>query len=244
MFNTILVLPLFNLLALIYAVLPLHDFGLAIIILTVLVRLALWPLVNKQLHSQRAMQKIAPEVAKIRAQAKGDRQKESQMLMELYKERNISPFASLLPLFIQLPIFIALYVVLRDLVVPGQIAHLAYSSIRHLAPISDLINGSVKFAPTLLGWVNLAKPNWVLAVLAGAAQFVQTKQLTPHNPSADAQTRAMTTTTLFFPLITIVIGITLPAALALYWVVTSLVAVGQQYLVLRRDVAEMEGVRD
>src|SRR5436305_1814739 len=103
MFNTLLVHPLFNLLAVIYAVMPGHDFGLAVIILTVLLRLALWPLVSKQLHSQRAMQQLAPEVAKIKQKAKGDRQKESQLLMELYKERGISPFASMIPLLIQLP---------------------------------------------------------------------------------------------------------------------------------------------
>ena len=80
MFTTIFVEPLFNILFLFYGLLPGHDFGVAVIMLTILVRILLWPLVKKQLHSQRAMQKLAPEVARVRAEAKGDRQKETQML--------------------------------------------------------------------------------------------------------------------------------------------------------------------
>jgi len=83
MFDTFLVKPLFNLLAGIYGVLPLHDLGLAIVVLTILVRLALWPLINKQLHSQRAIQELQPEMARIKKEAKGDKQLESKLVMEL-----------------------------------------------------------------------------------------------------------------------------------------------------------------
>src|SRR5438105_3978664 len=99
MFNTLLIQPLYNALMLLYALIPGHDFGVAVIIFTAIVRLLLWPLVRKQLHSQRAMQRLTPEIAKIRAQTKGDRQKENQMLLELYKEKGISPWAALVPTF-------------------------------------------------------------------------------------------------------------------------------------------------
>jgi len=240
MFNTYLVEPLFNLLAGIYAVLPFHDFGLAIIILTILVRLLLWPLVNKQLHSQRALQELAPELARIRTEAKGDKQLEGKMTMELYKEREINPFASFLPLLIQLPIFFALFIVLRDVVKPGEIAQLAYEPIKHLGAIADIIRGTVKFEPQMFGVINLAQPSPLLAILAGAAQFFQTKQLTPKHANQDTQAQVMKTMTYVFPFMTFFIGLTLPSALALYWVVTSGMAILQQTLILRRDVEELE----
>lgn len=240
MFQTIFIQPLFNLLTAIYAILPGHDFGVAVIILTVLIRLILWPLVNRQLHSQRALQKLQPEVIKIRAKTKGDRQEESRLLMELYKERNVSPFGSLLPLIIQLPVFLALYSVLRDIVKPGEIAHLGYSSVKHLGPIAHILAHGGSLDPRLFNLINLSKPAAILAVTAGLAQFLQTKQLTPKASKGDSQAQAMQTMVYIFPVITLLIGLTLPAALALYWTVSSLVACFQQWLILRKDVAELE----
>src|SRR6185437_10265103 len=104
MFTTYIVQPIFNLLVLIYAILPGHNFGLAIIIFTIIVRLLLWPLVKKQLHQAKAMRKLQPELKRLKKEAKGDKQKESMMLMELYKERGINPFGSIGVLIIQLPI--------------------------------------------------------------------------------------------------------------------------------------------
>ncbi len=239
MFNTILVLPLFNLLALIYAVIPGHDFGVAVILLTILVRLALWPLVNKQLHSQKAMAELAPEIAKVKAKAKGDKQLEGKLLMELYKTKEISPFASLLPLLVQLPLFLALFVVLRDVIKPGEIAHLAYGPVKNLAFIKTVI-ASGSFKPTLAGGLNLAVPSAVLAVVAGLAQFYQTKQLTPKKSAGQKAMPGMAGAVYIFPALTVLVALKLPAALALYWTVTSLVAIVQQHLVLNRDVEEME----
>ena len=95
MFTTIITRPIFNLLVLIYALLPGHNFGLSIIIFTVVIRILLWPLVKKQLHQAKAMRKLQPELKRIKQATKGNRQKESMMLMELYKERGISPFGSI-----------------------------------------------------------------------------------------------------------------------------------------------------
>lgn len=91
MFTDLIVQPIFNLLVLIYALLPGHNFGLAIILFTVIVRLLMWPLVKKQLHHAKAMRQLQPELKKIKQQTKGDRQKESMMVMQLYKERQINP---------------------------------------------------------------------------------------------------------------------------------------------------------
>src|SRR6476619_3490617 len=94
-FQVLIVKPIFNLLVFIYAILPGHNFGLAIILFTVVVRLLMWPLVKKQLHQAKAMRELQPELKKIKQASKGDRQKESALLMELYKEREISPFGSI-----------------------------------------------------------------------------------------------------------------------------------------------------
>jgi YidC/Oxa1 family membrane protein insertase len=206
--------------------------------MTILVRLALWPLVNKQLHSQRALQKLAPEAAKVKAKAKGDKQLESKLLMELYKERQINPFSSLLPLIVQLPILIALFVVIRDIVKAGEIARLSYDSVKSLPYIKDVIAGHPAFNATLLGLVDLAKPNLALAVIAGATQFLQAKQLMPAK-SDDPNAKALAATSYLFPFLTIFIAMSLPSALALFWAVTSLVALVQQGMVLRHDAKDL-----
>lgn len=243
MFTTIFVQPLFNILFTLYGLLPGHDFGVAVIGLTIIVRLALWPLVTKQLHSQKIMQKMAPEIAQIKQQAKGDRQKETQMLMELYKERGTSPFAPIVPILFQLPIFFALYIVFRDSVHPDKIASLTYSFVEQIPAVMNVINNNATFSATLFGVIDLTKPNIVLAVLAGAVQWYQSKMLQPKNQVMDTQAKLMASMINVFPVITAVIAMTLPSALALYWAVTSAVAILQQHIVLRRDAHEMEDIK-
>src|SRR3954466_6466252 len=108
-FTTFIVQPIFNLLVLIYALIPGHNFGMAIIVFTVIVRLLMWPLVKKQLHQTKVMRKLQPEMKRIKKNAKGDRQKESQMLMELYKERGVNPFSAFPTLIVQFVVLIGLY---------------------------------------------------------------------------------------------------------------------------------------
>src|SRR5256885_6848816 len=116
MFTTLIVKPLFNLLVLIYALIPGHNFGLSLIIFTIIIRLLLWPLVKKQLHQARAMRRLQPEIKRIKQASKGNRQRESQMLMELYKERGINPFGTFPVLIVQLFVLIGLYSGLRRII--------------------------------------------------------------------------------------------------------------------------------
>src|SRR5687767_5623927 len=102
MFTTLIVQPIFNLLVLIYALLPGHNFGLAIILFTIVIRLLMWPLVKKQLHHAKAMRELQPEMKRIKQAAKGNRQQESMMIMELYKERQVNPFSSIGLIIIQI----------------------------------------------------------------------------------------------------------------------------------------------
>lgn len=233
MLKTILLNPIFNTLLIIYAFLPGHDFGVAVIILTVIIRLILWPLVNKQLRHQKAMKDLQPEIAKLKKKAGGDRTKESQMMVELFKEKEINPFASLGLALVQFPILIALYFVLRDVLVPANIEQMAYGFVKELGPIKEIIAHPDSFKPTLLGLVDLAKPNVFLALLAGLAQFVQTRQITPHNTDAAGPGAALgSNMALIFPVLTVVIAIRFPSALALYWIVSSLIAIYQQHRIL------------
>jgi YidC/Oxa1 family membrane protein insertase len=188
MFNTYIIQPVFNFLELIYALIPGHDLGIAIIIFTVLVRLALWPLVKKQLHHAQAMRRLQPELKKLKKAASGDRQKEARLQMELYKERGIKPFSSIGTLIIQIPVFIALYqAILKITNNPKSLVDFSYSWIHDLSWIHTLSTDINRFDESFLGLVDLSKrgleaggagiyfPAVVVAVASTFMQYNQTK---------------------------------------------------------------------
>ena len=188
--------PIFNLLIGIYGLIPGGDFGVALVIFTILVRLAMWPLVKKQLHQVKAMRKLQPELARIKVETKGDKRLESMRMMELYKEHGVSPFSSIGVLLIQLPIFIALYQVIRIFTSQrDQIAGFTYGFLKDIGPIKDLIANPDNFNERMLGFLDLTKTaitsnpltiNIVLLILAiGAAvtQYIMSKQTTPQQSS-------------------------------------------------------------
>jgi YidC/Oxa1 family membrane protein insertase len=191
MFTTFIVQPIFNLLVFIYAILPGHNFGLALIIFTIIIRLLLWPLLKKQLHQAKAMRKLQPEIKKVKAAAKGDRTKESQMLMELYKERGINPFATFPTLIVQLIVLIGLYSGLRKIINdPHTIVTFAYAPLQHLPWMKELAKNITKFDDTFLHFVNLSKaainkgsgiywPAMFIVIGSAVAQYYQSKQLMP-----------------------------------------------------------------
>lgn len=162
MFNLldmIVVRPIVNILFLIYSVVG--DFGLAIILFTIVVKFLTWPLMKRQMHQTKMMRKIQPELAEIKKNCKGNRQLESIQMMDLYKKNNIKPFRSILSLFIQFPIFIALFTAINVSVRPCavnddynvpinscinrknitySVSHSAYPFVRPLNNINNLIN--------------------------------------------------------------------------------------------------------
>jgi YidC/Oxa1 family membrane protein insertase len=273
-FELLIVQPIFNILVVIYGLLPGIDFGITIILFTIIVRLILWPLIKKQLHHTKVMRKLQPELSKIKARAKGNKQLESQLMMELYRERGVNPFGSIGVLFLQLPILIALYQVIQLITTDKHnIERFTYGFLKSLPRISDIIHNPSHFSETLFGFVNLTKhtidqgavywPLLVLAVFAAAFQYIQSKQLAPtvekkkrlrdvlKEQAAGKQidqsevTALVTNNTLFlFPAITFMICLYLPGALVLYYMVSSLVAVIQQKLVLDRDEEELETIAE
>ncbi len=138
--DMIIVRPITNILFLIYGLVG--DFGVAIILFTVLVKILLWPLMKRQLHQTRLMRKIQPELAEIKKNCNGNRQLESLQMLDLYKRNNIKPFRSMLTLIIQLPIFIALYTAVRVMVLPTPTDNLelrAYSPVRQIERVEEVV---------------------------------------------------------------------------------------------------------
>lgn len=193
MFTTLIVKPIFNLLVLVYALIPGHNFGLALIIFTIIIRIILWPLLKKQLHQAKAMKKMQPEIKRIKKASKGDRAKESQLLMELYKEQGINPFATFPTLILQLIILIGLYSGLRKVIAnPHEIVTFAYPGLQHLSWMKILSHNIHKFDETLFGVVNLGRaaigkgrgiywPAMVIVFGSALAQYYQSKQLLPQD---------------------------------------------------------------
>lgn len=197
MFTTLIVQPIFNLLVLVYAILPGHNFGMALIIFTIIIRLLLWPLVKKQLHQAKAMRKLQPEIRRIKKATKGDRAKESQMLMELYKERGINPLGTFPILIIQFIILIGLYSGLRKVIDnPHELITFAYPSLQHLGWIQQLSHNIHLFDNTLFGVVDLSRsalggkgggvywPAMIIVIGSAVAQYYQAKQLMPDDKEA------------------------------------------------------------
>ena len=273
-FDLLIVQPIFNLLIGLYSIIPGGDFGVSLIIFTVLVRFALFPLVKKQLHQTQAMKKMQPELKKIKAKAKGNKQMESMMMLELYKKHGVNPFRSIGILLIQLPIFIALYSVIRIFTEHrDEIAKYTYDFMENIGPIQQLIHHPEQFNEKLLGFVDLTKTAFtsngvdiflvILALVAAATQYVMSKQTMPQQESkkrlrdvmaeaangkqadqSEMNAIVMSKMMKILPFFMFFIMISVPGALALYYAVSNLVAVGQQSYLLKKDEEEMEEIAD
>lgn len=196
MFTTLIVRPIFNLLVFIYTILPGHNFGLAIIVFTIVVRLLMWPLVKKQLHNAKAMRELQPEMKRIKKEAAGDRQKESVMVMALYKERGVNPFSSLGTIILQLPILIGLYSGLSRIISnPQDIVNFSYPLLQNMSWLKELATDIGKLDFTLFGVVDLSRsaiektggiywPAMALVLGSSMSQYYQSKQLMPTDKDA------------------------------------------------------------
>lgn len=272
MFQVFIVQPILNVLILVLALLPGHNFGLAIILFTIIVRIALLPLLRKQLHHTKAMRELQPELKRIKKEAKGDKTKESQLVMELYREREINPFASLGLVLLQLPILIALYVGLKKIIDnPGNIVELAYGPIKELPYLKDLTANIKSFDQTLVGVVDLTRsavsqgvtywPAMILALGSAVIQYFQSKQLMPDQKDSKTirqilkessegkqadqseMNAAVSRLTIYMiPAFIFIASIGFPSALPLYWLVSGMVAYIQQGRILKEDEVEMESI--
>ena len=274
MFTTFIVKPIFNLLVAIYALLPGHNFGLALIIFTIVIRILLWPLVRKQLHQAKAMQKLQPEIKKIKLEAKGNRTKESQMLMELYKERGINPLGTFPTLIIQFIVLIGLYSGLREIIANAHnIVSFSYPFLQNLSFMKELAHNIHLFDNTLFGIVDLSRsalgpkglylPAMLIVLGSAISQYYTSKQLMPSSKDSkslrsilkdasggkqadqsDVSAAVGKSTRYLLPVMIFLFTVNLASALSLYWFIGGVVAYIQQAYALREDEQELEEIAD
>ena len=228
-FQTILYQPLFNILVALYNVIP--DIGIVILIITVLVKAALYPLTTSSIKAQKSLTDMQPKLDALKKQYKDNQQQLAQETMKLYKEHKVNPFGSCLPLLIQIPVFLALYWVLQK-GLTGQDFSLLYTFVKNPGTINTVT----------LNLFDLKNASPILAVLAGLAQFWQAKMMTTKRPPQNAGTGAkdenmmamMNKQMLYiFPVMTVLIGLKLPGGLALYWLLSTVLTALQQEVIFR-----------
>ena len=222
-----------NLIAFFYGVIP--SYGFAIVMLTIAVRTILIPLTAKQVKSQRAMQLLQPELKKLQAKYKGDRQKLNEEMMNLYKSHKANPLAGCLPLILQMPLFIVLYRLIIDLSkIPPK----------HIPLDSELYRALVASQGKLESFgMDLAeKPQTVLGLLLVAAVvgtgYIQQKQMTARMPK-DSINPQMQMVTKIFPVFFGLISLSVPAGVVVYFVVSNLWQMGQQWVAFRTRPAPL-----
>ncbi|MBI2416187.1 MAG: membrane protein insertase YidC [Candidatus Kerfeldbacteria bacterium] len=243
LYTTFLYDPIFNALIALYHYLPGHDLGVAIIGLTIIIKLVLfWPSLAG-LKAQKRLQDTQPKIDELRQQYKDNKEELGRQLMAFYKENKVNPFSSCLPLIIQLPILIALYqTFLHGLQVDGATGLLAADQVQHLYQGLRTIYAITPIDTSLFGWVNLATAhNIVLAVLAGAASFFQAKTLQAKRVtvrsvgSKDENVAAALNKQMLYilPVMTVIFGYQFPAGVTLYWLISTLFSLVQQLYFFR-----------
>lgn len=247
LFHSFIYQPLYNVLVFFYDILPGHDFGLAIILTTLLLKSLFIPLSRKQIESQQKMQALQPKLKEIQRQHKDDKEKQTKAVMAFYKENKVNPFSGCLPLVIQLVFLIAIYRVIISISRMGFVVSAAdlYSFVANPGSVNHLF----------LNFLDLTKPNYFLAFFSAVAQYFQTKLLFKNKPAGAAAPASeapagqdfaalMNQQMLYLgPGLTFFIGATFPAALALYWLVSTLFMLGQQLVLARsrHEPGKLEG---
>ena len=228
MFHSLVFQPLYNILIFLYDFIPGKDFGIAIILITILLRVVLIPFYKKQIESQQKLQELQPQIKAIQEKHKNDKEKQTKETMEFYKKNNTNPFSGCLPLIVQLVFLIGIYRMLITISNAGLIANAneLYAFVPNPGKINEFF----------IGLIDLTKASPVLAVLAAAAQFFQTKMLmakqatTPATSSDQPDMAQIMSKQMLYlgPLLTLFIGIKFPAGLSLYWLTSTVFMLLQQ----------------
>lgn len=234
--------PLYNLMVEFYNIIPYKDIGISIILVTVFVRLLLYPLNGKSIKSQRQLQEIQPKIKEVQEKYKDDKETQAKKLMELYQKHKINPLSGCLPILLQLPVLIAMYGVFMN----------GFKD-ESLSLLYPFISNPGHLNPMFLGFVDLSAPNIVLAFIAASSQYFQTKMLMSikkeddngkkseeKEKSAEEKTQdfaqSMSKQMMYImPVMTFVFGMSFPSGLALYWIATTLFAIIQQYFIMKKE---------
>ncbi len=272
LFDVIIVQPILNLLMAIYAIIPGGDFGISVVIFTIVIRFALWPLAKKQLHQAKAMRKMQPELKKIKEKYKNNSQAQGLAMMDLYKKHNINPFGSIGVLIVQLPILIAIYRVVQIFAMRREdLGRYTYGFMENLPAVKELITDTTHFNQNFLGLVDLTQHAVsnegivvglvIIALTASMMQYFLSKQMSPSTDNnrrlrdilaeagqgkeadqAEMNAIMMRKMTKFMPIFLFFIMISLPGAIALYIATGNIVAYFQNTTILKKDKDEMMAI--
>ncbi len=190
-----------------------NNYGLAIIMLTTVVNIITYPLTRKQMLASKKMQDIQPELKKLQEKYKHDKEKLNQVTMEFMKENKVNPLGGCLPLLVQFPILIAVFQLLRE---PALITET-----------------TTNFSPIFLFWdLTKSDPHYILPIMAAGATFFQQRLMI-----TDPKQKMML---YIFPVMIMVISVSFPAGLVLYWFTNSIFAIGNHFLLKKSDVKKVE----
>jgi len=238
-FHNLVYQPIYNLIIAFYNTVSFHDFGIAIILVTIVIKAILVPLSKKQIESQKKMQEMQPKIKAIQSKYKDDKEKQTKAVMNFYKENKINPFSGCLPLIVQLIFLIAFYRIIinissANLVVNGE-------------ELYSFVSRPDKINHLFIGLVDLTKPSIFIAALAAISQYFQTKMMLDKSESEKKEKDAkedngepdfaqiMSKQMMYLgPILTLVIGIKFAAGLALYWLVQALFSVFQQIYIFKK----------
>ncbi len=229
MFHTLIYQPLYNILIAIYNLVPGGDFGVSIIVFTIILRLFLIPVYRKQIESQKKLQEIQPKIKEIQEKYKNDKEKQTRAIMEFYKQNKTNPFTGCLPLIIQFIFLIAIYRILFNIANENFMVR--------SEELYFFVNNPGAINHMFLKIIDLTIPSWPLAVAAAAAQFIQSKMLfkkkddKKKNDSKQADFAEIMNKQMLYlgPALTLFIGLKFAAGLALYWFVSTLFMIVQQW---------------
>ncbi len=213
------------------------NYGFAIILLTLLIRLIILPLTLRQTKSMIALQKLQPELKKIQEKYKDDKERLSQEMMKFYREHKVNPFSGCFPLIVQLPIFIALYTAIRTylLTPPTALLGNVFAIFPHAPAGMAFKNTSFLWIKSLADTTRIADPLFVLVILLGLTTWYSQKQV-----MTDPKQKNLL---IIMPLFTVFIGLSLPAGVVLYWLVTNVFQIVQQYGIELYEKRHPEEVR-
>lgn len=230
LYHHFIVAPIYNILVGLFTVVPFADAGIAIIIVTIIVRLALFPLSRKAVTAQVEMQRIAPEIERIKERYKDNQEQQAKETLALYKKAGVNPFSGILVLLIQLPVVFALYRIFLYTGFPQIDLTLLYPFVHAPSSVS----------PYFLG-LNLTEKSAVLAMLAALATFFQIKLAQPPKPSSkgksfgdDLARNMQSQMKYLLPVLVFFIAYKISGVIALYWLTTNLFTIGQEIVVRRK----------
>jgi YidC/Oxa1 family membrane protein insertase len=251
-FNEFVYRPIFNLLIFVYNILPWADFGVAIILVTLLIKFLLIPLSRKQIESQKKMQELQPQLKEIQQKYKNDKERQTKETLEFYKKNKANPFSGCLPMILQIIFLIAILRILMAISSSGL-------NIANDTNLYPFIKNPGQINQFFLGFMDLSKAvdfkalnaggvaHLILVLLSAGVQYFQSKMMMPKAVSKSQNatedfSQIMSKQMLYLgPVMTLFIGIKFPAGVVLYWFVSTVFSVVQQYYLTERKAELSKG---